>query len=290
MFDAVKAEQFRRDGFFIDRGVFTTAECDTLRAFARDVQDKTREALPQGTRFWFGGQDNRTPIPEEKRGLATWGVNEITRPELFHPGLVNVFAHPRVHQAMHALLGPEPRAWGIKLLWTPKIVGYDLHWHRDLESALYDVVHLKPMAQDHVQFNAALNFDDCFIVVPGSHRRPLTEREWEAIRHDKTAALPGEVTTALQPGDILYMDAHTLHRGRSDVSGDRLTLHYSAQAQWVPLQEWGAPEHFSWITSNEFLRTLEPDARVFYERLQSAERTDDASGHIRKAAGIAPVG
>jgi hypothetical protein len=274
-------EQFCCDGFFIDRGVFSPGECDTLRQLARRVQQKTRETLPSGTRFWFGGADERAIIPEDKRAMATWGVNEITRPELFEAGLVNVFAHPRVNQAMHALLGPEPRAWGIKILWTPKIVGYDLGWHRDLEKALYDTVHLKPAPQDHVQFNAALNFDDCFIVVPGSHRRPLTAREWEAVRHDPTAPLPDEVVAALEPGDILYMDAHTLHRGRSTVDGDRLTLHYSAQAQWVPLKEWGTHEHFGWITSEAFCETLQPEARAMYERLVTATRTDDAACHLR---------
>ncbi len=284
MFTPSDREQFLRDGFFIDRGVFTPAECDILRDSARQVQQKTRETLPDGARFWFGGTEDRAKIPPESRALATWGVNEITRPELLDPALVNVFAHERVYQALHTLLGPEPRAWGIKLLWTPKIVGYDLQWHRDLDAALYDVVHLKPAAQDHVQFNAALNDDDCFLVVPGSHRRLLTEREWDAIRHEPTASLPGEVTTALNPGDILYMDAHTLHRGRSAVEGDRLTLHYSAQAQWVPLKEWGSPEHFAWITSEAFMQSLHPKARPLYERLQSAPRTEDATEHIRKAA------
>ncbi len=284
MFSPEDKAQFLRDGFFIDRGAFTPSECDTLRESARRVQQKTRETLPDGTRFWYGGGEDRTKIPDESRPLATWGVNEITRPELLDPALVNVFAYPRVHQALHTLLGPEPRAWGIKLLWTPKIVDYDLQWHRDLDSALYDVVHQKPAAQDHVQFNAALNFDDCFIVVPGSHRRTLTSQEWDAIRNHPTAPLPGQIETALQPGDILYMDAHTLHRGRSSIGGDRLTLHYSAQAQWVPLKEWGTPEHFAWITSEGFADALEPDVRPLYERLRTAARTDDGNEHIKRAA------
>ncbi len=212
-------------------------------------------------------------------------MNEITRPSLFEPDLVNVFAHARVRHALHALLGPEPRAWGIKVLWTPKVVGYDLHWHRDqVDLPLYDGIHHKPEAQDHVQFNAALNFDDCFLVVPGSHRRPLTEGEWHALRHDKTADLPGQVVAALEPGDILYMDAHTLHRGRSGIEGERLTLHYSAQAQWVPLKEWGTPEDFAWITSDAFLRRIAPEARPLYERLRWAQRTEEAMGFAIAAA------
>ena len=191
--------------------------------------------------------------------MATWGVNEITRPELLEWELVDVLGHPVVDAVTQALLGPEPRAWGIKLLWTPKVVGYDLGWHRDqLQPDLYDWIHLKPAAQDHVQYNAALNKDDCFIVVPGSHRRALSAAEWDAIRHEPTRDLPGQVVAALEPGDVLFMDAHALHRGRSDVNGDRLTLHYSAQAQWVPLKPWGEDEHFAWITSDEFIQHLSP--------------------------------
>ena len=288
MLGFAEAAQFQRDGFYIDRGVFSPEELSELRPLARRVQQKTRETLPSGTRFWFGGADDRARIPEDQKPLATWGVNEITRQTLLELGLVDVFAHPRVHQAMTALLGPEPRAWGIKILWTPKVVGYDLGWHRDIPAAFWDVIHHKPEAQDHVQFNAALNDDDCFLVVPGSHRRPLTENEWDAIKTDKTRDLPGTVTAALAPGDILYMDAHTLHRGRSALEGDRLTLHYSAQAQWVPLQEWGDPEHFAWITSPEFIAQLAPDARPLYERLRTAQRTDDANTHLKPPTASAP--
>jgi hypothetical protein len=276
--------QFKRDGYFIERGVFDDRELSRLRQLAREIQELTRRTLPRGTRFWFGHED-RSRIPADRRPLATWGVNELTRPELLRIELVNVFAHPRIHAALEILLDGQPRAWGIKMLWTPKIVGYNLGWHRDqLDQDLYDIVHHKPAAQDHVQFNAALNDDDCFLVIPGSHRRPLTPVEWEALRSDKTAELPGQVVAALHPGDVLYMDAHTLHRGRSAVEGDRLTLHYSAQADWVPLEPWGDPEHFRWITSDEFINQLHPLARPLYQRLRTAQRTDDAMGFIVEAA------
>lgn len=280
------AEQFRRDGYFIQRGAFSAPELDRLREVAREVQRKTRQTLPPGTRFWYGAAgEDPSAVPAELKPQATWGVNEITRPSLFEPELVDVFAHPAVSAAVHAILGPEPRAWGIKMLWTPKVVGYNLGWHRDqVKPELYDWVHHKPAAQDHVQFNAALNADDCFLVVPGSHRRPLTADEWHAVRHAKTADLSGQVVARLEPGDILYMDAHALHRGRCDVSGDRLTLHYSAQAQWVPLKPWGRPDDFAWITSDAFLAAIAPAARPLYERLRTAERTDNAMGFLVDAA------
>lgn len=277
-------QQFLRDGYFIDRGVFSASELETLRTRARIIQDYTRKHLPDGTRFWYGNADNRKNIPPELAPQATWGVNEITRKELFDPVLVNVFAHPRVDQAMNALLD-QPRAWGIKMLWTPKVIGYNLGWHRDqMKEDLYDFAHYKPAKQDHVQFNAALNPDDCFLVVPGSHRRPLTETEWAALKTNKTADLPDQVVAALEPGDILYMDAHTLHRGRSSVEGNRLTLHYSCQAQWVPLKPWSPPDEFAFMTSDAFLSQLDPKARVYYERLTNAERTENAMSFLHVEA------
>lgn len=284
MLTPTNVRQFQQDGYFIDRRVFTPDELRRLDELASAVKRKTKELLPSGTRFWYGNAENRKIIPEHLLPEATWGVGEITRPMFFEPELVNVFAHPRVDQAMQALLR-EPRAWGIKMLWTPNVVGYDLGWHRDqIRRNFYDWIHHKPAEQDHVQFNAALHADDCFLVVPGSHRRPLSEIEWSALRTDPTADLPGQVVAALEPGDILYMDAHALHRGRSAVNGDRLTLHYSAQAQWVPLHEWGEPEDFAFITSDAFIQRLAPAARPYYERLKSAERTPDAMSFAYTAA------
>lgn len=275
--------QFKRDGYWIDRGVFSAEELARLREVAGEIQERTRRELPTGTRYWLGARKTDV-LSREEKGLATWGVNELTRREFFQPELVNVFAHPRVDAVMNALL-VEPRAWGIKILWTPKLVGYDLGWHRDqMKAELYDYAQFKPEAQDHVQFNAALETDDCFLVVPGSHRRSLTPEEWHAVREDKTASLPGEVVAELEAGDILYMDAHALHRGRSAVEGRRLTLHYSAQAQWVPLNPWGEEKDFAFVTSEEFLGRLKPAARVYYERLRTAETAGESMAFLKEAA------
>ena len=283
MLTSEQVQQFQRDGYLIDRKVFTESELADLRRLALRVKTKAISQEIAGLRYWYSGK-RREEIPVEKRGLATWGVNMITRPPLFEPDLVSVFGHPRVDQALQALV-TEPRAWAIKILWTPKIVGYDLHWHRDqVGRDLYDYVHLKPAAQDHVQFNAALHDDACFRVVPGSHRRALTKAEWHAVTEDRTANLPGEVVAELAPGDILYMDAHALHRGSCGVDTDRLTLHYSVQAQRYPLQPWGTPEEWAFITSDEFLNRLIPAARPYYERLRTAETTDDKMSWLKAIA------
>lgn len=289
MLTASDVAQFKRDGFFIARGVFSESELERLRELAHKIQQKTRENFYGGTRYWYRNAENVEQIPPEDRARSTWGVSALTRKALFEPDLINVFAHPHINQAMHALLD-QPRAWGIKILWNPEIDGYDLQWHRDFgDKSLYDYVQYKPEAQDHVQFNAALYEDNSFVVIPGSHRRALTEQEWDAVNSKSNVVLPGEVEASLKPGDIVYMDAHALHRGRCPVDARRLTLHYSAQAQWVPLKPWGhevteQEDFWGWLTSDEFLSQIAPAARPYYERLRTAQYTDDALDFIREAA------
>ena len=70
---------------------------------------------------------------------------------------------------------------------------------------------------------------------------PATDLEKAQLRSG-TAVLPGQLRVTLDPGDILFMDAHAYHRGHADQGAPRLSLHYSAQSQWVPLKKWGKPE------------------------------------------------
>jgi hypothetical protein len=68
------------------------------------------------------------------------------------------------------------------------------------------------------------------------------------------------------------------------VTGDRLTLHYSAQAQWVPLKVWNDPAEFAWLTSDQFIQQLQPATRPCYERLRTALRSDDMLAFARDGA------
>jgi len=278
-------QAFARDGYLITRGTIAPDELAVLREHAEALQAEVKATLPSGVRFWHGGSQIKSDIPPHLLADATWGVNEITRKSLFDPVLVNVLGHPTFDGITRDLLGPNPRAWGIKMLWAPLTSDYDLKWHRDqLKHDLYDWIHHKPTANDHVQYNAALAHDDAFIVIPGSHRRPLTEEEWHAIRHEPQAALPGELVAELEPGDVVWMDAHALHRGRSRAGSGRLTLHYSAQASWVPLKPWGSPEDFAWITSDEFMSQISPTTRPYYQALRDATLTEDAMVFVKEAA------
>ena len=184
----------------------------------------------------------------------------------------------------------QPRAWGMKLLWAPRAIDYRLHWHRDIGWEHEADLAAKPAAQDHVQINLALEPDDAFVAVPGSHRRAATAAERAAIAADPFSPLPGAERIRLAPGDALIMDAHALHRGDAAAGAPRLTLHHSLQAQWVPLTPWGDPDDFAWISSPEFADTLPATLRPCYARLATAERAAVATDWLRRRPVGRPAG
>jgi ectoine hydroxylase-related dioxygenase (phytanoyl-CoA dioxygenase family) len=269
---AAQAAAFRRDGCLVLRQVFQGAELADLRRRAQAVKDRAMAAGVDGMRFWYRGSVKAGELPAgAERMPYSWGVNEITRPALCDPVLISTLGHPRLDPVLSTILD-RPRAWGLKMLWAPLASAYDLHWHRDIDGHLDPVVAYKPDANDHLQFNAALEPDDSFIVVPGSHRRPLRDDERALIAASRTAELPGQIRVKLDPGDIVLMDAHAIHRGQAAPGAPRLSLHYSCQAQWVPLCAWGESEHERWITSDAFMEQLSPATRPYYQRLVTAER------------------
>ena len=92
-------------------------------------------------------------------------------------------------------------------------------------------------AQRYIGFHLALVDDDCFEIVPGSHRRFRTESEKECLMDfnglgpGKTRGLtaqddlPGSVRVALKAGQTMFWDGDTIHRGNIRPNQERLTLH-----------------------------------------------------------------
>lgn len=268
------ARHFRSQGYCIIRGAYQGDRLKVLRDKAQAVREQATRDLAPGLRFWTkggstSGKKARATITDPRP--YTWGVNEITRPEMFDADLISAIADPQVDAVLNALLD-RPRAWGLKLLWASQASTYNLGWHRDVDGCYDAIMPFKPAANDHVQFNAALNEDSSFIVVPASHRRVITAAEQTAISADRVCDLPGQIRVDLAPGDIVFMDAHAIHRGQADQGAPRLSLHYSCQAQWVPLKPWGEADHFAWICSDAFINQLVPAARPYYERLRTATR------------------
>lgn len=244
-------EQFYEDGFLVVPGLIPTDERQNLLDALERVMDKVnREPERYRTRY---------TVREGER-WDTWGVGDVFCPELYEPAFNRYLGNERLLAFIAGILGRDMRFWGGHALWSPRSVGYNLRWHRDGAPWIYD----STGRTTHVQLNSALQQDHCFIAVPGSHRRALTEAEWMEVQSGGTADLPGQVIACCEPGDVLLMNAWTLHRGRSEAGGSRRTLHFNLQ----PKQEWyGGHSSRSWMRDPKYLDQLHPNVRKLMENL-----------------------
>nr|WP_154958147.1 phytanoyl-CoA dioxygenase family protein [Paenibacillus xylanexedens] len=242
--------RFYEEGYLIVKQVFQEHDLRMMRDSLENVMRKVSNN-PEGFRVRY------TQISEKERD--SWGVDHVVQPELYEESFNLVLENPKMFSILERLIGKDIRYWGIHALWSPEKVDYDWVWHRDAH--LLHSVAGRPLT--HVQFNIALNRDECFRVVPGSHLRPLTEEE--VLQLDKgISALPGEVVASCEAGDILLMNAWTIHRGSSKAGSNRRTLHCSMQPKDYPFGGNCSPD---WMRNESNLNQYSPRLREIMQNI-----------------------
>ncbi|MBW3622271.1 MAG: phytanoyl-CoA dioxygenase family protein [Armatimonadetes bacterium] len=202
-----QVRQFYDDGYVAVRNVVSEADLPRYRAaYERMVEKvKANPSKEYGTRIMNG---------------ETWGCNSLLHPDLYEPEFTDYLENETLLSALASILGEDLRVEGLKAIWSDEHMEYDLIWHRDGP----DEVYTPDGSQKHIQFNTALYPDKSFRLIPGSHRRPLTEEEQAQSRTGR-GPLPGEIVAELEPGDVLFMHSHAFHRGKTEPGVFRRTLH-----------------------------------------------------------------
>ncbi|GJM73145.1 hypothetical protein HMSSN036_53610 [Paenibacillus macerans] len=136
-----------------------------------------------------------------------------------------------------------------------------MRWHRDYGDNEY---YHPGGIPNHVQFNIPLYTDSCFIAIPGSHRRALTIQEREEVNNNHAHPLPSESQVSCLPGDVLFMNAHTLHRGACNSQDHRRTLHYSVQGKD---EMYGGHTSYPEMKEAEYLQRMHPVVRELMTNL-----------------------
>jgi hypothetical protein len=249
-----QVEEFREVGFIVVKGLIPEEQRGPLAAGLERVIGKVR-ATPDAYRTRYVSK-TRSDI---------WGVGDVFQPALFEQAFADYLSNDGLLDAIGSILGPEMRFWGGHALWSPERETYDLIWHRDGDDETY----FDPTGNTtHVQFNSALGPDASFRAVAGSHRRPLTDEEREVVRKG-TDPLPGEVVGVCEPGDVLLMNAMTLHRGMSLPAAGRRTLHFNLQPKSEPH---GGKSTREWMLDPDFLPRFGPRGQELFQNLIAFDR------------------
>ena len=172
---------------------------------------------------------------------------------------MDALAHPQILDVIEALIGLRLRYHLCTLLVSSEQKPYHINWHRDAASdGEVPLETLRSRLRSHVQLNGALYDDETLYIVPGSHRRELTDAERTVIRQTPKAAMPGQLVVKLKAGDIVFYNSSLLHKGFNPTGEKRQTLHYAVLTtppeNEPPNSE--SPTSQEWLNEPTFLGSL----------------------------------
>lgn len=247
-------KQFVEEGYVVLRGIIPQDQLGRYRVeFERTVETVRANPKKEYSVGFFG---------DDKSKRETWRSNALLHPDLYQPIYTDFLDSERLLTSVESIVGRGVRIGGLKALWSPETVEYDLIWHRDGNDDDY----VPDGSQDYLQFNVAINPDDSFRMVPGSHRRPLTEVERAACRRS-TGPLPGELVAKLEPGDVLFMHSRALHRGKASPQSNRRSLHYTLSSAAKPVKQPVIDEHRRWYNELGLAGRLSPQVQALFDNL-----------------------
>jgi hypothetical protein len=206
-FTRAQVEQYHRDGFIVERRLFSEAELAPLRDAVDEVLGEVRqEAIAAG---------------RDPEGLFSSGVyvGLSLRRELFR----KTARHPRLLDNIEALIGKDIGFLSDKVAFKGKGVTFNSPWHQDW--SYWGGSHKISV---WIALDAATPENGCLQLLPGSHLKP--------IDHDHVNVPQGfgnrldlanrgfdpskVVTTPAEPGDAVYFHDLTLHASLPNKTGE----------------------------------------------------------------------
>ncbi|KAK6438493.1 hypothetical protein LTR95_005311 [Oleoguttula sp. CCFEE 5521] len=220
-------EGIERDGYVVVPSGLTALQLDGLRSASKKVTKRARDG------YWphIRTLPRQFPPWPEDPSNGIWGVQQLMNPDLPGSDLFTASYFSKTNlETVKSLLDCEADDLVMELynLLVRPDEDFELRWHRDdippTATAEEELARLSKPAY-HAQWNLALYPDSSLILIPGSHRRPLTDVERAADPYE--ANIPGQIHVKLEAGEMAFYNNNIFHRGayRSDV--ERMTLHGS---------------------------------------------------------------
>ncbi|HZO89793.1 MAG TPA: phytanoyl-CoA dioxygenase family protein [Chthonomonadaceae bacterium] len=251
--------QYRRDGYLIKRGIVPQADLDALKADIRDLVE--RSARGEGPEIPWINQEKRVP---ERLG-------SLLRPQTIRPAFTHSLVNGPFFPICEQILGAPVRYSLFGMLAGGDGKPYIQAWHRDIApvEGKHQVTILERGFRTVVQTNAPLFPDRYLTIVPGSHLRPTTEAEREALKSNPVGDIPGQMMVEMEPGDVVFYYPNLLHRGYNPTGAFRWTMHHAflRASQPVAVHERGQE---AWIGQPRYLDSLPPALRVYMQRYLDA--------------------
>lgn len=199
-FSPAELADYRRDGFFLCRGLFAEDEIEKLRAFA--------EEDPAFRQSVYGRKD-ATGLETK---LALW--NEAS------DNLYSMFARSaRIVDRMEQALGGEVYHWHTKMMLKEPRTGGAWEWHQDYGYWYHNGCLYPLLASCLIAVSRSTRDNGCLQVLRGSqqlgridHVRTGEQTGADLERVEAAQQLHELVYVEADPGDALFFDGNLLHR------------------------------------------------------------------------------
>ena len=292
-----------RDGYVIVKGLIPSDQLTTLREAASALISTARAG-----EWAHGIRTAKSPFPPySQEPENVWGVHNIHQYQFQcdYP-FMSWYGSPALTKCCAELMEVEQDQLMMELinmLINPdKVSLTGLPWHRDqvpnLGTAEEEVAELAATAwsQSGIQWNTALFEDSCLMAVPGSHKRPKTDAEREAINADAWGPIPGQTVLTLQPGETVFYYPNILHRAVYDAMTTRVTIHCSMGSMRPGATRRATSVHHTlsakeegenkmrvlgnWLEDPQFEARLEGQNKVMFSNLKLALKQAQSEGYI----------
>ena len=247
-------ETWEKDGFVVRHGVFTAEENDQLRQVAEDIVDGT---IPFPRRH----TDRNALVEDGKQARSgIHAMHKIHHPSTYNETFLQRVRDSRLTDPVVDLLGPDVLGINNAFLWKAPEIGLGFPWHQD---KFYFGKRFKTATTvgTWTAIDRADEENGCLYVIPGSHRKEISEHDdLEGSQQQEFKLARGVnddegVPVETDPGSVIWFHSHLLHKS-TDNHSQRFRRSYvshylSARAEWQP-EKAGSGQPIMWARGETF--------------------------------------
>lgn len=246
---------WERAGYFVREKVFSPGENDQLRRVAEDVVAGKREmplAHIDQNALVRDGKDERSGI---------YGMHKIHHPSCYIPEFLARVRDPRLTDPLLDILGPDILGINNLFIWKAPKIGLGFPWHQD---KFYFGKRFKTATTvgTWTAIDPADRDNGCLYVIPGSHKRAISEHDDIAGSQQNEFKLARDardedgIAVEVPPGAVIWFHSHLLHKSTDNHSRRfrrSYVSHYlSARAEWADADKIGKGQPVMWIRGQTF--------------------------------------
>ena len=181
-------------------------------------------------------------IKKELAGEMAWKIDIFKQLYSFIE-FQKLCINEKIIRICEQLLSPDLVLEQASILYAQKGNYYRQGWHRDVwqlpEKVINNNIFTSNFFYNSIQVNLALSDDDCFWIVPGTHKRPLRPEEEDLFLGSKyytpiNTDMPNQQNIFLNPGEAIFYNNYSLHRGHNEFGRSRNTFHASYHSKKHP--------------------------------------------------------